>query len=159
MDQILHIAILLTIAIICANGGGIATNSFGLSILRNTGVQVLILPKVICSFLLILKPANVIIKRINPKFCPESNDTENKGPSAENREYANAGGKIGNLERMLILVMLMLKQYTVIAFILAAKSLTRYDRIVKEPYFAEYYLIGTLSSLLIAVLASLIACY
>jgi hypothetical protein len=38
---------------------------------------------------------------------------------------------------------------------MAAKSMARYDRISKGPAFAEYYLIGTLYSILVAIVAYL----
>ncbi len=40
---------------------------------------------------------------------------------------------------------------------LAAKSIARYKQIEGDPQFAEYYLIGTLTSSTVAVLAGLLA--
>lgn len=43
-----------------------------------------------------------------------------------------------------------------IGVVLAAKTLTRYPRLQNDPDFCEYYLIGTLSSLLLAIGAALL---
>jgi len=40
--------------------------------------------------------------------------------------------------------------------LMAAKSMARYDKISKSPAFAEYYLIGTLYSILFALAAYLL---
>lgn len=42
-------------------------------------------------------------------------------------------------------------QYAAIGFVLAAKSVARYDRISKDQVFAEYYLLGTLLSTLLVM--------
>jgi hypothetical protein len=50
---------------------------------------------------------------------------------------------------------MILKQYAAIGLIFTAKSITRYDKIAKDPAFAEYYLVGTLFSLLISIISVL----
>ncbi|HLR21754.1 MAG TPA: hypothetical protein VK087_07095 [Tissierellaceae bacterium] len=39
-------------------------------------------------------------------------------------------------------------QYNAIGLVFTAKSITRFERISKEPSFAEYYLIGSLYSII-----------
>lgn len=56
-----------------------------------------------------------------------------------------AGLVIGFLERFIILTFVLLNQYSAIAFIFTAKSIARFEEL-KNRIFAEYYLIGTLSS-------------
>lgn len=51
--------------------------------------------------------------------------------------------------------MIILKQYAAIGLVFTAKSIARYDEITKNPSFAEYYLVGTLLSVIIAVSAVL----
>jgi len=63
---------------------------------------------------------------------------------------------IGILERMLILTFVFLNQYATIALILTAKSIARFEGLKKRE-FAEYYLIGTLSSILFAILTGIVA--
>ena len=62
-----------------------------------------------------------------------------------------AGATIGCLERALTLTFVLLGQYEAIALILAAKSIARFQELKKRE-FAEYYLIGTLSSMLFTML-------
>lgn len=65
-----------------------------------------------------------------------------------------AGALIGYLERVLILTFVLLGQYVAIPIVLTAKSITRFEEL-KERKFAEYYLIGTLSSMLFSILIGL----
>lgn len=70
--------------------------------------------------------------------------------------FKGAGSTIGYLERLLTLTFVLLGQYEALALILAAKSIARFQEL-KERKFAEYYLIGTLSSVLFAVLVGIFA--
>ena len=69
---------------------------------------------------------------------------------------APRGAIVGYLERSLVLVLALLGQWASIGLILAAKSLARFKDLDKRD-FAEYYLIGTLTSVLVAVLVSIAA--
>lgn len=68
----------------------------------------------------------------------------------------NAGRFIGTIERIIMLIFLSIGQYSAIGLVLTAKSIARYDKIAKEPEFAEYYLLGTLLSTLAVVITSFI---
>ena len=59
------------------------------------------------------------------------------------------------LERVVILLLGALGLYGSIALVLTAKSLARFKQLEKQE-FAEKYLVGTLISLIIAILALLI---
>jgi hypothetical protein len=65
-----------------------------------------------------------------------------------------AGRTIGFLERAIILTLTLSGAYTSIAFVLTAKSIARYKELENKD-FAEYYLVGTLLSTLIAILGGL----
>lgn len=71
------------------------------------------------------------------------------------RGLKRAGATIGVLERMLVLTLVLLGQYAAIALIFAAKSIARFEEL-KDRQFAEYYLIGTLSSILFAMLVGIL---
>lgn len=58
----------------------------------------------------------------------------------------NAGRMIGYLERTIVMFFLMYQQFGAIAFILTAKSVARFKEIESNKDMAEYYLIGTLLS-------------
>ncbi|NHJ02314.1 MAG: hypothetical protein EAX86_09285 [Candidatus Heimdallarchaeota archaeon] len=67
-----------------------------------------------------------------------------------------AGIIVGILERTIILTLGLLNQYSAISFVLAAKSMARFKQLEKQD-FAEYYLIGTLSSFSIAIICAILA--
>ena len=54
----------------------------------------------------------------------------------------------GSWKSSFALIFLSLGEAMAIGLILTAKSIARYDKISKSPSFAEYYLIGTLSSII-----------
>ncbi|MBI4723343.1 MAG: hypothetical protein HY769_10200 [Candidatus Stahlbacteria bacterium] len=62
-----------------------------------------------------------------------------------------AGKYIGYFERFIVLTFMLLNQYTAIGLVLTAKSIARFEAL-KERGVAEYYLIGTLCSISIAIL-------
>lgn len=74
---------------------------------------------------------------------------------AENREKENAGEWIGILERIITLSFVLTDSYTAIAFALTAKSIARFKELENKD-FAEYYLLGTSTSVATALLAGII---
>ena len=91
----------------------------------------------------------------------ENTDKDKTELSAEQKVesieiVANAGRYIGVLERYLTVVLIIWGQNITLAIGLTftAKTLTRFSKITNEPDFAEKYLIGTLSSLLFAVIGA-----
>ncbi|MCX6640429.1 MAG: hypothetical protein NTW14_08120 [bacterium] len=69
-----------------------------------------------------------------------------------------AGAIIGILERALVLTFVLINQYTAIGLVLTAKTIARYKEL-DDRQFAEYYLVGTLTSVLCAILTGLAAKY
>lgn len=63
---------------------------------------------------------------------------------------AQAGRVIGVLERLLVLLLVTQDQWGAVGLVVAAKSIARF-RQLEERDFAEKYLVGTLTSVLIAV--------
>lgn len=63
--------------------------------------------------------------------------------------FAGAGRLIGILERTLALALVLYGQWAAVALLVTAKSIARFEEL-KERRFAEYYLVGTLASLLVA---------
>jgi hypothetical protein len=64
------------------------------------------------------------------------------------------GRTIGVLERALALTLVLAGQYGALGLIVAAKSLARF-KALEDREFAEYFLIGTLASLLLALLGGM----
>jgi len=67
-----------------------------------------------------------------------------------------AGRYIGNLERSLILVSVMVGRFEIIGFLLAAKSIVRHPEMKGDTAFTEYFLVGTLTSMSWAFFGSLL---
>lgn len=70
-------------------------------------------------------------------------------------EVEGAGAWVGTFERIITVLFAFLGQYAAMGLLIAAKSMARYDKISKGSAFAEYYLIGTLYSILFAIIAYL----
>ncbi|MDD4516704.1 DUF3307 domain-containing protein [Massilibacteroides sp.] len=96
------------------------------------------------GFLLCMKPANVVIR-----ICLASLNLYASNEKESGNDLEKAGRWIGTIERILTLVLVMLQQYAAIGFIIAAKSILRYND--SKTGKAEYVLIGTLLSFGIAV--------
>ncbi len=65
---------------------------------------------------------------------------------AQPQGLENAGRTIGLLERALIYLMVMIGEPTGIGFLIAAKSILRFDTVSKDRNVSEYVIIGTLAS-------------
>ncbi len=99
--------------------------------------------KWVLLFLVITKPANISFKIVFQKYQFET----------KTQTIPGAGAVIGNLERVLSAIFLVMNQITAIGFIYTAKSIARFKEIEENKGFAEYYLIGTLFSILYVVAA------
>jgi hypothetical protein len=69
---------------------------------------------------------------------------------------ARIGEAIGVLERLLVVVFVLTNSLAAIGFVVAAKTLARFKQL-DDRAFAEYYLLGTLASVSIALGSSLLA--
>lgn len=77
-------------------------------------------------------------------------------PTDEHDEVVNAGLYIGWLERFLALTAVFLQSPGTVGLILAAKSIARYPELKSPGRFVEYFLIGTLLSISIAIIGGII---
>ena len=78
-----------------------------------------------------------------------------KFPIPADAGLKHAGLAIGILERIFVLTLVLYGQFTAIILVLAAKSIARFEDLKKRE-FAEYYLIGTFSSMLFALYVGLV---
>ena len=139
-DQILHLAVIVVVVALFNNKGEISFPAW----LPETKVLLWMVAFVFC-----LRPANFIIQNIFREAKISIPD------SGKEQSLPNAGRVIGNVERMLTLVFVMLGQYEAIGFLLAAKSLLRFRE--TDTVKSEYVLVGTLLSFGIAILSG-VAC-
>ena len=135
IDQLLHLAVIVAVVITFNNIGEISLPIW----LPETKVLLWIVAFAFC-----LRPANFIIQNIFKEAKITIPD------SGKEQSLPNAGRVIGNVERMLTLVFVMLGQYEAIGFLLAAKSLLRFRE--TDTVKSEYVLVGTLLSFGIAIL-------
>ena len=68
---------------------------------------------------------------------------------------ARVGSTIGILERILVVVFVLTGSDVAIGFVVAAKTLARF-RLLDDRAFAEYYLLGTLASVSVAIVSALV---
>jgi len=114
------------------------------------------------GLLFILNESNTIIRqlfdwiKISPDPPESSASDVSVIPPADKHikidEY-KSGRVIGILERVFAYFAVVINEYSIIGFILAAKAFARFKELEKKAY-AEYVLIGTLASILIAFVAA-----
>lgn len=146
IDQAAHLLCLAIVAYIMTRNGyqfymTLAVEEF----YQVTGSEFLHNITWVVMILIIYKPANITIKQMLSMYKPEETEEDNKNNDKK------AGGLIGLLERIIILIFLSIGQYSAIGLVLTAKSVARYDKISKDKNFAEYYLLGTLLSTVIVI--------
>ena len=105
---------------------------------------------IITSYNLIISNENKVEKKIEISQQKVVDNLKEK-----NNDSDNIGSLIGILERVIILLLGALGLYGSIALVLTAKSLARFKQLENKK-FAEKYLVGTLMSLIIAILVLLI---
>jgi hypothetical protein len=103
-----------------------------------------------CLFLFLGKPVCILVSKILQTVATKDKPDFNSDQKA--------GWVIGILERYLTVILILLGQYAAVAVSLAftAKTLTRFRKISDNQDFAEQYLIGTMSSLLFAVIGTIL---
>lgn len=147
VDQMLHITCIVIISIVYLYHHGDATFiSLNLEIDINKVLRGMLL------FLVLLKPTNITFKEIFISLKPN----DKSDAMVVRKKEDSIGAIIGNMERLLIVILMIVNQYAAIGLVFTAKSIARYNRIANEKEFAEYYLLGTLYSLLVAVVSFLV---
>ncbi len=160
IDQFLHFLVILFIFIYL--GTNLITGSRLTLIDSVFLLEVLSYTRYLLALLLIGSFFNVSFKIMTQDYKPldsnlksisSSQKTEDKEASSNLSVISpkKAGAVIGTLERILVLLALMASSYIVIGYIIAAKSIARFEKL-KDKAFAEYYLIGTFSSLIWSIL-------
>lgn len=133
VDQILHIAIMAGVAWMWCS-----MNGWSLALDIPVKFVAMTIAIIVCW-----KPSNIFIKLMLKHYSVNMPEEKTGG--------FNAGALIGDIERWLILVFVLLQRYDAIGLLIAAKSIIRFGD--KETTKTEYVLAGTLMSIFIAVLA------
>lgn len=144
IDQVLHIAIIY--ASVCAFGLNEQTRSWLTDLASTVPVEQILRYALI--FIIILDPASVFVKKLSIYVSGGTN-------SGGQKKEPPVGSVIGKLERILTVILVLCNEIGAIGFVLTAKSLARYKQLDNQS-FAEKYLVGTLSSTAIAIIAALL---
>ena len=111
---------------------------------------------IISAYLFVIDGGTRIVRGILNKFPMLYHSVLkelNKDSGDANEE--NVGEWIGVLERVLALTFVLMGSFTALAFVLAAKSIARFKKLEEKP-FAEYYILGTSASLIVALFAGMV---
>jgi len=105
---------------------------------------------IILMYIFVVWPAGYLIAKITKPWQEQL--VPGKG-------LKDAGRWIGMIERILILTFVLINQFTGIGFLIAAKSILRFSDIKNsdDRKEAEYILLGTMVSFIVAIFAGLIA--
>jgi hypothetical protein len=105
----------------------------------------------VAGFLIVTNEGTTIIRLLFQIFglVPGQADSP-----VDKTEYG-AGRLIGILERAILYLLVLLNQFGALGFIIAAKSFARFKEL-EDRRFAEYMLIGTLASSLVALVCGLV---
>ena len=170
LDQFAHVAVtLIAWAVLLATAS--VTDGFG------SGVRALLGPadpstahRAILTLVVLLdlaiinvRAASLFVSTLVHPREDVTGDEETAPPSDANGRArgavaspARVGATIGVLERLLIVALVMTNSAAAVGFVVAAKTLARFKQL-DDRQFAEYYLLGTLASVSIALGSALVA--
>jgi len=77
------------------------------------------------------------------------------GEDADLADRLAMGRMVGVLERALLYALVLLGHWGALGLVMAAKSVARYPE-MNKPHFADYYLVGTLASLVVALASGVV---
>ncbi|MCI1944270.1 DUF3307 domain-containing protein [Clostridium luticellarii] len=149
-DQILHLGVIFVVSCyfhLDIHPGGFLQSAlyvFGKANINNGIIYMLV-------YLVMLQPAAVTVKKVLSHISSRKYDDKD--------EYRvtnyNVGYTIGILERIIAATLVLQNQLSTVGLVLAAKSLARFNQL-NDREFAEKYLVGTLTSIAISIIATLI---
>lgn len=140
LDQGGHLVVLLFIWFVLLGPGRGGANVYLVDALRGSNFWV-----VLVAYGLVFWPCGAIVGRLTERWRDEARPADNG--------LKDAGLWIGRLERVLVLTFVLLSRFEAIGFLIAAKSILRIGEVTGhgDRRQAEYILIGTMLSLLLAV--------
>lgn len=150
LDQGLHVMTALVLWQVLASPSGFETirwipsNEWAAWYARWLGVA--------AGYVFVASGGSRIVRGVLGRFMGAVPDDPSNG-----REHS-MGRVIGYLERFTALTLVLFDQWAALGLIIAAKSIARFPEFTSGEHkdFAEYYLVGTLSSILVAVAAGVI---
>lgn len=152
IDQLLHIAIIISVWAIITDVSFQELNTFFSTILTPKHFIIAI------AYMLVCKPASVVItlalKKHTDKLYGKAKDLSGKKQDKiEDMGLVSAGAWIGYIERCLAISFIFMGQFAAIGFLVATKTIFRFGDLTngKDMKLTEYMLLGTLLSYAIAL--------
>lgn len=146
-DQALHFLTVVTAALLISPAGSLGSLKILLASARSVPNQFFAVPVVYAAVVF----GGGYLVRFLTKALAEGAQSAPRDQLGQ--QLQNAGLYIGWLERFLVLTAILLQSPAMVGLIFTAKSIARYPEF-KSERFAEYFLIGTLLSLSIAILGA-----
>lgn len=145
-DQFLHLIVIITVWLIYT-GQSDEFIKLSVSFINNPKFWWLLL-----AYTVLTVPTSTLVGKMTNKWNSELNN------SNQNKGLESAGKWIGIIERMLIFTFIIINQFSIIGFLLAAKSVFRFGDLKDstDQKKTEYIIIGTFISFSIAILVGLI---
>lgn len=101
----------------------------------------------VTAVIFLTTPSGILIGQLTQKWRLQIPDSEN---------LSNAGKWIGITERIIILIFVLQSQYSAIGLLVAAKGIIRFNEKDRQEIKTEYLVIGTLLSMVIAIITGLL---
>jgi hypothetical protein len=102
---------------------------------------------VLTAFVFVTSPAGILIGQMTERWSLRIEDPGNS--------LVNAGKWIGIAERVIVLLLVLVNQYSAIALLVTAKGIIRFGEKDRQEIKTEYLVIGTLLSIGIAILTGM----
>ena len=102
---------------------------------------------VLTAFIFVTSPAGILIGQMTERWSLRIEDPGNS--------LVNAGKWIGIAERVIVLLLVLVNQYSAIALLVTAKGIIRFGEKDRQEIKTEYLVIGTLLSIGIAILTGM----
>jgi hypothetical protein len=122
-------------------------------------LKMLLPPLLLLTFWLLLvgNEANRLVRAVLLSVDEQQDSQLRLFPLKTPAKEAARGRIIGILERLIIFIAVVMQQYTALGIVVAAKGIARYKKMENDPQFAEYFLIGTLLSVVVAAGIAMLA--
>lgn len=147
IDQFLHVVCIVIVSIYMTKEAFLITTNRTVSWLIHLNVDYIFVIKLLILLLGNIRPCNILIKSTVQFYKPKDEKKDDNQTSGND----GAGATIGVLERYLITFFAVNGEYSLIGLILTAKSIARFSKLSEDKEFAEYYLMGTLLSVLLVI--------
>lgn len=144
VDQLIHLLSIIVVALLLGSVPIEVVQSAAVGVLRDKHAYLLV-----AAYVAIVFGGGYLVQKITKSFLATIDDTVRTAKPG----LPNAGRYIGWVERALVLTLVLSGVHEGVGFLLAAKALVRYPEIKEDikGHFAEYFLIGTLTSVGLAL--------